>query len=119
MKVVSRDNSEHYLWGEQDMEGKACDGWHLVKRPALSVIQERVPVGRGEQRHYHKVAEQFFFILSGTALLEVEGIEHRLTAHQGMHVAPGQAHCLRNGGEQVLEFLVTSTPPSHGDREKA
>ncbi|ABO24528.1 cupin domain-containing protein [Shewanella loihica] len=119
MKVVSRDNSEHYLWGEQDMEGKACDGWHLVKRPALSVILERVPVGRGEQRHYHKVAEQFFFILSGTALLEVEGSEHRLTAHQGMHVAPGQAHCLRNGGEQVLEFLVTSTPPSHGDREKA
>lgn len=108
--VISKASAEHYLWGDE------CDGWHLVKRPRLSVIQERVPVGRGELRHYHSVAEQFFFILSGCALLEVEGVEYRLLAHQGLHVAPGQVHCLRNGGEQLLEFLVTSTPPSHGDR---
>ena len=106
--VISTASAEHYLWGDE------CDGWHLVKRPTLSVIQERVPAGRGELCHYHSVAEQFFFILSGCALLEVEGVEYRLSAYLGQHVARGQVHCLRNGGEQVLEFLVTSTLPVMG-----
>jgi hypothetical protein len=39
--------AEHYVWGD------VCDGWHLVKSPSLSVIQERVPPGGAEVKHYH------------------------------------------------------------------
>lgn len=34
---VSIQNTEHYVWGS------GCDGWHLVRTGALSVIQERMP----------------------------------------------------------------------------
>jgi hypothetical protein len=55
--VVSLENTEHYMWGE------ICDGWHLLKRDDLSVIQERVPAGVVEVMHYHQFARQFFYIL--------------------------------------------------------
>ncbi|MDP5147516.1 cupin domain-containing protein [Shewanella sp. ULN5] len=113
MKVSTKINSEHYNWGE------GCDGWHLVKSPQLSVIQERVPVGLCEVTHYHEKAEQFFFVLSGVATLIVEGKAHSLNPTEGFHVKANTTHQLKNDGDQELVFIVTSTPPSHGDRVEA
>ena len=110
MNIVSKENSEHYLWG-----GK-CDGWHLVKNDQLSVIQECVPSGCSEVKHYHEQAQQFFFILSGTATLELDGVENIVVANHGLHVPAGVVHQLANNHPQELNFLVVSTPPSHGDR---
>jgi mannose-6-phosphate isomerase-like protein (cupin superfamily) len=113
MAVVSIETAEHYVWGGN------CDGWHLVVSSNLSVIQERVPCGSSEVLHLHNRAEQFFYVLSGIASLEVNGIRHLLTANQGLHVPAGVPHTLSNQHEVVLDFLVVSTPPSHGDRENA
>lgn len=108
--MISVENAEHYTWGDN------CDGWHLVKSEQLSVIQERVPPNGQETRHYHENAEQFFFVLSGVATIEVAGEMFTLEAQQGKHVQAGQAHQLKNQGQEDLVFIVTSTPPSHGDR---
>lgn len=108
--MISKENAEHYLWGDN------CDGWHLVKSPTLSVIQECVPPGCAEVRHYHERSEQFFFVLSGIASLTVDGVMHRLEPQQGFHVPARIAHQLKNEHTENLSFVVTSTPPSHGDR---
>lgn len=108
--MISKENAEHYTWGD------SCDGWHLVKTPRLSVIQEVMPGGKSEVRHFHRVSEQFFYVLSGTASLEVDDQHYLLTAGQGHHVPAGVPHQLRNEQLELLEFIVTSTPPSHGDR---
>ncbi len=104
--TISKTNAEHYVWGKQ------CDGWHLLKSPQLSIIQERVPAGAGEVRHYHKYAQQFFFVLSGVATMEVEGEAVQLRRGQGLHIPPGMAHQLWNAGAEDLEFLVVSVPPA-------
>lgn len=109
-RVISKDNAEHYSWGDK------CDGWHLVKSPGLSVIQERVPSSGGEARHYHRQAQQFFYVLKGVATLEVDGDISRLTSGQGQHVAIGVPHRLTNEGAHDLELLVVSVPMAHGDR---
>ena len=44
LKPVSTESAEHYRWGE------ACDGWQLLAREDLSVIEERMPPGTAEQR---------------------------------------------------------------------
>ena len=111
--MASIETGRHYTWGGN------CDGWHLAESPNLSVIQERVPTGSSEVRHLHNRAEQFFYVLQGTATLEVGGNVHVLHARQGFHVAAGVPHTLSNEHEESLEFLVISTPPSHGDRELA
>ncbi len=113
MGKTSTENTEHYVWGD------GCDGWHLVKTPSLSIIQERVPSGACETRHLHRQAEQFFFVLSGVASLEVDGVVHRLHPHEGFHVPAGVPHQFRNESVEDVVFTVTSSPPSHGDRVDA
>ena len=113
MQVISTENAGHYIWGGN------CDGWHLATSGTLSVIQERVPPGASETRHLHNRAEQFFYVLSGIATLEVDGAVHTLQKNQGFHVPACVAHTLSNRHESSLEFLVISTPPSHGDRVSA
>lgn len=110
ISVSSDESVEHYVWGDN------CDGWHLVKSEQLSVIQERVPPGSSEVRHYHNHADQFFYVLSGIATMEVDGTVHQIEKHQGIHVKSGTPHQLKNLSNDSLEILVTSTPPSHGDR---
>ena len=107
---VSAATLEPYLWGE------VCRGWHLVQTEGLSVIQERVPPGRGEVRHYHERARQFFYVLSGQATLELGEETFVLNPLEGLEVAPQIVHQLQNDGFEDLVFLVISAPRSHGDR---
>jgi mannose-6-phosphate isomerase-like protein (cupin superfamily) len=104
------NNAEHYSWGNN------CDGWHLLKSDTLSVIQERMPPGTGEQQHFHKHAQQLFYILSGTASFEIEGVVETVVANQSVHIAPKTKHRIMNNGDVDLHFLVISEPKSHGDR---
>lgn len=110
MKIISTMNAQHYNWGQ------GCDGWHLIKHPDLSIIHERMPPGTAEVRHYHQQAWQFFFVLSGTATLELADQIQILKHHESIEVPPGLPHLIRNESDQELEFLVFSIPPSHGDR---
>jgi mannose-6-phosphate isomerase-like protein (cupin superfamily) len=113
VSITSTQTAKHYVWGSN------CDGWHLAASPNLSVIQEHVPSGCSEVRHLHNRAEQFFYVLNGIASLEVEGTIHVLKQNEGFHVPAGVPHTLSNQHDQALDFLVVSTPPSHGDRENA
>ncbi len=108
---VSIAAAGHYFWGD------GCDGWHLLEQDDLSVIRERVPPGARETRHRHAQARQFFYVLDGAAVVEVDGVRHALAAGQGLHVPPGAAHQFRNESDGDVHFLVVSAPRSHGDRE--
>jgi len=113
MKKVSTNNAPHYIWGGN------CDGWHLLKSDNLSVIQESVPPGSSEIMHFHNASEQFFYVLSGTATLEIDSEVYILKNKEGCHVPAKTPHQLRNESGEVLNFLVVSTPPSHGDKIEA
>ena len=111
--AINIETAPHYVWGGN------CDGWHLVQTPDLSVIQERVPPGGQETRHSHGRARQFFFVLSGEAVLELDGERHVLPAQSGLEVPPGAPHQLRNESASDLWFLVISQPMAQGDRISA
>jgi len=108
--MVDRQSAEHYSWGD------GCDGWRLVQTAALSVIEERMPPGASEVRHYHHAAAQFFYVIEGTLTVEVDGLEFALTRGQGAWIAAGRAHQVFNRSAGAAEFLVISNPPSQGDR---
>jgi mannose-6-phosphate isomerase-like protein (cupin superfamily) len=110
MTIVSTKNTEHYVWGEN------CDGWHLLKNSNLHVIQESVPPGKSEQRHFHSVAQQFFFILTGQAVMELAGRDYPLSAGEGIHIPAGKPHQFKNPYNDSVEFLVISNPTTRGDR---
>ncbi len=109
-EIISAKSAEHYTWGAN------CDGWHLVKTAELSVIEELMPVGTQEVRHAHARARQFFYVLDGELTLEVDGREFVLRVGDGIEVAPGWNHQAFNRGARPVRMMVTSQPPSHGDR---
>jgi mannose-6-phosphate isomerase-like protein (cupin superfamily) len=111
--LTTLEDVEHYVWGSN------CDGWHLLKSEGLSIIYERMPGGTQEARHRHNRAQQFFFVLNGTATFELEGKELVLSERQGVHVPAGKAHQMFNRSNEELIFMVISHPPSHGDRVNA
>lgn len=110
MAIKSTINTDHYFWGGN------CDGWHLLKSESLSVIQERMPPHTSEGLHFHNRAQQFFFILKGTAIFEIEGEIFEVNTNSGLHVLPHQKHRIFNHTDLLLEFLVISEPKAHGDR---
>ncbi len=109
---TSKAVAQQYGWGE------GCHGWHLVRAQNLSVIEERMPPGTTERRHWHARARQFFYVLSGTLTLEVEGVTHSLSPRTGIELPQGTAHQAINDSTSDVEFLVISEPPSHGDRHE-
>jgi mannose-6-phosphate isomerase-like protein (cupin superfamily) len=108
--IVSTESAEHYFWG------KVGEGWHLLKREGMSVIQERVPAGGGEVMHYHEQARQFFYILEGEGLMVLEDRALVLQKGQGMEIPPRVRHQFKNQSTQDVHFLVISVPSTRGDR---
>ncbi len=110
MDAVSVATGEHYIWGA------VSDGWHLVRSPGLSVIEERMPPGATEQRHFHERSRQFFYVLTGELTIEAAGASYVLRAGHGLEIAPGTPHQALNIGGADVRFLVVSAPPGHTDR---
>jgi mannose-6-phosphate isomerase-like protein (cupin superfamily) len=115
MHPVSSATAEHYTWPSVNC-AQTCDGWHLHRSEALSVIEERMPPGTAEQRHLHQSTTQFFYILNGELAIELNGEEHRLESFSGLTVPAQTPHQVFNRGDEDVRFLVISQPPSHGDR---
>jgi mannose-6-phosphate isomerase-like protein (cupin superfamily) len=111
MKPVSKINPlKHYLWGDQ------CDGWNLLDEKGLSVKLERMPPHTAEQRHYHLQAQQFFFMLHGEAIFEIEEELVKVPENHGIRIEPGKKHRILNKTDQDIEFLLSSQPSTTLDR---
>lgn len=108
--MIDRTTAEHYSWGA------GCDGWILSADQSLSVIEERMPGGAAELRHYHELARQFFFVLSGELTMILDSGTERLRAGQGIEIAPRSLHQAVNDGAEDVRFLVISSPTTRGDR---
>jgi mannose-6-phosphate isomerase-like protein (cupin superfamily) len=109
-KVSKQQPLHHYIWGE------ACDGWNLVDTETLSIKQERMPAGTSEQQHYHKEAQQFFFVLKGTATFEINGESVEVNEQEGIHIQNGIKHRIMNNTKDDLEFILSSQPSTKNDR---
>ena len=109
---TSVKDAEHYTWGD------ACDGWHLVKSQELSIIEERMPPHTAERRHFHHKADQFFYVLSGEAQMEIEGQMFTLSPRNGIFIEHGRPHRISNKSDQEVTFLVISRPTTRGDRQE-
>lgn len=107
---VNSETSEKYIWGDN------CSGWHLLKRDDLSVIYEEVPPGKTEIMHYHKKGRQFFYIIEGVAVMEVDEQFIQLSAGEGIYIEPGEHHRFRNDSSDTVRFLVVTSPKTPGDR---
>ena len=101
----------YYQWGNH------CEAWTLLENKDLSVKIEKMPPGSEEVLHFHNQSQQFFYILNGRAIIEIDEVVLILHPGDGIPIQPGRRHRIMNKeAEELLEFLVCSHPSTTDDR---
>jgi mannose-6-phosphate isomerase-like protein (cupin superfamily) len=101
----------YYRWGNN------CEAWSLLENKDLVVKVEKMPPGSEEVLHYHRHSQQFFYIINGRAIMEIDEVVLILHAGDGIQIQPGRTHRIMNKeAEGLLEFLVCSHPSTTDDR---
>jgi mannose-6-phosphate isomerase-like protein (cupin superfamily) len=79
-----------------------------------SLAEASLPAGRATQRHYHRAAEEFYFILEGTGSLEIDGETRAVRPGDAALIPPGAWHQIT--AAENLRFLCCCAPPyAHED----
>lgn len=110
--IKNRRTAEHYKWG------KACDGYRLLDRPDLTVIQECIAPGESEVKHFHRQSRQLFYVLDGQLRIELETEVLLLESGDSVEIVPDLPHRVSNVSPAPVTLLVISSPSTSHDREE-
>ncbi|MFV0338432.1 MAG: cupin domain-containing protein [Chthoniobacterales bacterium] len=79
-----------------------------------SLAEASLPAGAKTIRHYHKLSEEFYFFLSGRALMEIDGEEKEVKKGDCVLIPPGSWHQVT--AYEEARFLCCCAPPyAHSD----
>lgn len=79
-----------------------------------SLAEASIPAGAATRRHYHKLTEEFYFILEGTGIMEIDGETRAVGPGDAILIPPGAWHQIT--AKEPLRFLCCCAPPySHED----
>lgn len=83
-----------------------------VKKQSLA--EATLPAGGATDRHYHKVSEEFYFLMSGRATMEIDGETREVVPGDAVLIPAGAWHQIR--GIEETRFLCCCAPPyAHED----
>lgn len=75
-----------------------------------SLAEARLPPGGSTTPHYHKRAEEIYYILEGEGRMcigeDIRGVVHG----DAIAIPPARTHQINNTGSGVLKFLCLSAP---------
>lgn len=79
-----------------------------------SLAEATVPIGKPTERHYHRLSEEFYFILEGQGTMEIDGENRDVRPGDAILIPPGAWHQIT--ASQPLRFLCCCAPPyAHED----
>lgn len=82
-----------------------------------SLAEASLPPGGATQRHYHRISEEFYYILEGRGTMEINGEAHGVGPGDAILIPAGAWHQIRSEEDgDSLRFLCCCAPPySHND----
>jgi mannose-6-phosphate isomerase-like protein (cupin superfamily) len=79
-----------------------------------SLAEASMTPGQSTERHYHKICEEFYFLLEGTAQMEIDGQTRGVGPGDAILIPPGARHQIT--AKSDLRFLCCCAPPyDHAD----
>lgn len=75
-----------------------------------SLAQIVIPPGKASRKHYHPVAEESYYILSGIARLAINDDTATLGPGDSIVLLSNQVHQISNAGEDDLVLLAVCVP---------
>ena len=65
--------------------------------------------GQDQRVHTHEESDKIYVVMRGAGLFHIDGEERQLESGQAVVARPGEAHGVRNDGQQDLVLLVFMT----------
>lgn len=79
-----------------------------------SLAEATLPKGCATERHYHRVSEEFYFLLEGRGIMNINDEVREVGPGDAILIPAGAWHTIR--AESDLRFLCCCAPPySHED----
>jgi mannose-6-phosphate isomerase-like protein (cupin superfamily) len=75
-----------------------------------SLAEARLPPGARTTKHYHPQTEEIYYLLAGTARMEIDGALRDVGPGDAIAIPPGARHQITNSGAGVLTFLCCCAP---------
>ncbi len=75
-----------------------------------SLAEARLPVGGKTLAHYHPKCEEIYYMLEGTAQMQVEDDVRDVGPGDAIAIPPGARHQIINTGDAILKFLCCCAP---------
>ena len=74
-----------------------------------SLAEASLPAGGSTQRHWHKESEEFYFLLEGRGVMEIDGESREVGPGDAILIPPGAWHQLT--ATEPLRLLCCCAPP--------
>jgi mannose-6-phosphate isomerase-like protein (cupin superfamily) len=79
-----------------------------------SLAEATLQAGAATDRHYHRLSEEFYYLLEGCGLMEIDGEEREVGSGDAVLIPAGAWHQIR--AIEPLQFLCCCAPPyAHED----
>lgn len=75
-----------------------------------SLASITIQPGKSSQPHFHKISDESYLILSGTATMIVDTEQFELNPWEAILIQPGEVHQILNKGTEDLVFLAVCVP---------
>ncbi|MDX1680880.1 MAG: cupin domain-containing protein [Akkermansiaceae bacterium] len=113
MEIRQRDEQEPFITKDASTIRSLLD---LSNAPVdkQSLAEASLPQGSKTDRHYHKLSEEFYYILEGRGRMEIDGQEREVGVGDAILIPAGAWHQIE--ASEDLRFLCCCAPPySHED----
>ena len=113
MEVRNRDKQKSFTTKDGSTIRSLLDQSNAPVRNQ-SLAEASVLPGRVTERHYHKLSEEFYYILEGRGTMEINGRVRDVVPGDAILIPAGSWHQIR--ADEALRFLCCCAPPySHDD----
>jgi mannose-6-phosphate isomerase-like protein (cupin superfamily) len=109
VKVASISGAEFFV----TKDGSTIRELHRTE--VQSLAEATLEPDEATQRHYHRAAEEIYFVLKGSGRMEVDGDTRMIRPGDAVLIPAGAWHTLENNGNSELRFLCCCAPPYFGD----
>lgn len=76
-----------------------------------SLAEATLAAGTATSRHYHRAAEEFYFLLEGSGEMEIDGDRARVGAGDAILIPAGAWHQLTADADCRIRMLCCCSPP--------
>lgn len=113
MEIRNREQQQPFITKDGSQIRSLLD---LANAPVAnqSLAEAELPSGSFTDRHYHRLSEEFYYILHGHGVMEIDGEERQVATGDAILIPAGAWHQIR--ATEALRFLCCCAPPyAHDD----